>query len=668
MKDIEKKIKTLIDEINFHNYQYHGMDDPKISDHDFDQMVRALHDLEKNYPQLIQADSPTQRVGSKPIDRFIQIDHLTPMLSLDNVFSKDELISFEKRIKDKLSLKENIEFIAEPKFDGVAVNLVYESGILSYATTRGDGKTGEDVTHNILTIKSIPITLNISSPPEKIEIRGEIIISKNDFEKMNRENEAKNLKVFANPRNAAAGSIRQLDPNIAKSRPLRFYAHGYGFLSNENDFNNHSDVIKYLNDSGIVISPLSQIVTGAEKCDKYYQKIDSTRDSLDFEIDGVVYKVNKISYQKELGFVSKAPRWAIAHKFSSVEVESKILDVDFQIGRTGTITPVAKLDPINVGGVMVSNATLHNMDEISRKDIRKGDHVFVRRAGDVIPEIVSVNKKKRSQQTKKIVFPKQCPSCGSEIVRKEGESAAKCTGGSVCPDQIKEGLKHFVSRNAFDIEGLGEKIIDQLLDSNLIRTTSDLFSLNFDELISLERMAEKSSQNLLISIEESKMISFDRFIYAQGINDVGLATSKSLSENFSSLEELKNTGIEELLMIRDIGPIVANSILDFFKDIKNIDNIDRLIEKGVEIIYQSENDSQILSGKTFVITGTLKNMTRSEAKNFIENNGGKVTSAVSKNTNYLLAGDNPGSKIKKAEDIGVSIINEDQMLDLIKYE
>ena len=668
MKDIEKKIKTLTDEINFHNYQYHGMDDPKISDHDFDQMVRALHDLEKNYPQLIQADSPTQRVGSKPIDRFIQIDHLTPMLSLDNVFSKDELISFEKRIKDKLSLEENIEFIAEPKFDGVAVNLVYESGILSYATTRGDGKTGEDVTHNILTIKSIPIKLNISSPPEKIEIRGEIIISKNDFEKMNRENEAKNLKVFANPRNAAAGSIRQLDPNIAKSRPLRFYAHGYGFLSNENDFNNHSDVIKYLNDSGIVISPLSQIVTGAEECDKYYQKIDSTRDSLDFEIDGVVYKVNKISYQKELGFVSKAPRWAIAHKFSSVEVESKILDVDFQIGRTGTITPVAKLDPINVGGVIVSNATLHNMDEINRKDIRNGDHVFVRRAGDVIPEIVSVNKKKRSQQTKKIVFPKQCPSCGSEIVRRDGESAAKCTGGSVCPDQIKEGLKHFVSRNAFDIEGLGEKIIDQLLDSNLIRTTSDLFSLNSDELISLERMAEKSSQNLLISIEESKMISFDRFIYAQGINDVGLATSKSLSENFSSLEELINTGIEELLMIRDIGPIVANSILDFFKDIKNIDNIDRLIQKGVEIIYQSENDSQILSGKTFVITGTLKNMTRSEAKNFIENNGGKVTSAVSKNTNYLLDGDNPGSKIKKAEDIGVSIINEDQMLDLIKYE
>ena len=667
MKDIELEIRKLIDEINFHNYQYHGMDDPKISDQEFDQMVKALHDLEKKYPQLIQVDSPTQRVGSKPIDRFIQIDHLTPMLSLDNVFSMNELMSFEKRIKDKLSLKEDIEFIAEPKFDGVAVNLLYESGKLSYATTRGDGKTGEDVTHNVLTIKSIPITLNTSSPPEKVEIRGEIIISKNDFEKMNRENEEKNLKVFANPRNAAAGSIRQLDPNIAKSRPLRFYAHGYGLLSNENDFTNHSDVIEYLNDSGIVVSPLSQLLTGAHECEKYYKKIDSTRGSLDFEIDGVVYKVNKISYQKELGFVSKAPRWAIAHKFSSVEVQSIILDVDFQVGRTGTITPVAKLDPINVGGVVVSNATLHNMDEIRRKDIRNGDHVFVRRAGDVIPEIVSVNKKKRGQQTKKIVFPSHCPSCGSEIIRKEGESAAKCTGGNACPDQIKEGLKHFVSRNAFDIEGLGEKIIDQLLDSKLIKTTSDLFSLNFDELISLERMAEKSSQNLLTSIESSKIISFERFIYAQGINDVGLATSKSLAESFSSLEELINTEIEELLMIRDIGPIVANSILDFFKNIKNIENINRLIDMGVEVIYPSDNDNQILSDKIFVITGTLKNMTRSEAKNFIENNGGKVTSAVSKNTNYLLAGENPGSKMKKAEDIGVSIINEDQMLDLIKY-
>ena len=665
MKDIELKIKQLTDEINFHNYQYHGMDDPKISDQEFDHLVRALLDLENNHPQLIQTDSPTQRVGSKPIDHFVQIDHLTPMLSLDNVFSMDELIAFEKRIKDRLSLTEDIEFIAEPKLDGVAVNLVYESGKLSYATTRGDGKTGEDVTHNVLTIKSIPMMLNSSSPPKMLEIRGEIVISKNDFKRMNRENEKNNMKVFANPRNAAAGSIRQLDPNIVKNRPLRFYAHGYGLLSNEDDFSNHSDVINYLNDSGIVISPLSKLLTGASECGKYYDHIDSARDSIDFEIDGVVYKVNKIALQKELGFVSKAPRWAIAHKFSSVEVESRILDVDFQVGRTGTITPVAKLDPINVGGVMVSNATLHNMDEISRKDIRKGDHVYVRRAGDVIPEIVSVNMKKRSKQSKKIIFPKQCPSCNSRIIRNEGESAAKCTGGNNCPEQIKEGLKHFVSRNAFDIEGLGEKIIDQLLGANMIKTTSDLFSLDIDELISLERMAEKSSQKLLKSIDASKIISFDRFIYAQGINDVGLATSKSISDNFSSLEELLDTDIENLMMIHDIGPIVAKSIIDFFEDTKNIENLNRLLEKGVVVVYQTEMDSQILSKKTFVITGTLKNMTRNDAKDLIEKNGGKVTSSVSKNTNYLLAGENPGSKIKKAEDIGVSIINEDEMLDLI---
>ena len=666
MKDIESKMKRLIDEINFHNYQYHGMDDPKISDHQFDKLVIELLDLEKENPQLIQVDSPTQRVGSRPIDGFTQIDHLTPMLSLENVFTMKELMSFEKRAKDKLSLEDKIEFIAEPKLDGVAVNLVYESGILSYATTRGDGTTGEDVTHNVLTIKSIPMKLKSSSPPKTIEIRGEIIISKNDFETMNRENAGKELKVFANPRNAAAGSIRQLDPNISKDRPLRFYAHGYGLLSDEDKFSTHYDVMNYLNDSGIVISPYSEVVIGAEECVRYYEKIDSLRDSLDFEIDGVVYKVNNISHQKELGFVSKAPRWAIAHKFSSIEVESKIIDVDFQVGRTGTITPVAKLKPINVGGVVVSNATLHNMDEINRKDVRKGDYVFVRRAGDVIPEIVSVNKRKRSNITKKIIFPDQCPSCGSEIIRKQGESAAKCTGGSICPDQTKELLKHFVSRKAFDIEGLGEKILDQLLESNMISSTSDLFRLNIDDLISLDRMGKKSSQNLISSIEACKNISFDRFIYAQGIHDVGLATSKSLSESFSSLEKLINAEMDDLLIIHDIGPIAANNIISFFNDSKKIKNIDRLIDLGVVIIYESEMDSHILNDKTFVITGTIQNMTRTDVKDLIEKNGGRVTSSISKKTSYLVAGDNPGSKIKKAADIGVNIINEEQLSELIK--
>ena len=480
MSNIETKIKNLIDEINFHNTQYHGLDDPKISDRDFDLLVKELVKLEKDHPQLIQAESPTQRVGSKPIDRFTQIDHLKPMLSLDNVFSRDELLSFEKRIKDKLNTTDDIKFVAEPKLDGVAINLVYESGTLKYATTRGDGITGEDVTHNVLTIKSIPIKLDPSTAPKMIEVRGEIVITKKDFKKMNHQNTLNNLKVFANPRNAAAGSIRQLDPNVAKQRPLKFYAHGYGLFSDKKGFSSHQDIINYLISSGIIMTPNSKLVVGSSECITYYEEINTLRDSHNYEIDGVVYKVNNLSFQEKLGFVSKAPRWAIAHKFSSIEVESTIMNVDFQVGRTGTITPVAKLKPINVSGVMVSNATLHNMDEIKRKDIRIGDFVSVRRAGDVIPEIVSVNKMKRDKSVKKIAFPKACPSCGAEIIRKEGESAVKCSGGNNCPAQIKEGIKHFVSRKAFDIEGLGEKIIDQLLNSNMISNTSDLYSLDVE--------------------------------------------------------------------------------------------------------------------------------------------------------------------------------------------
>ena len=665
MRNIESRIKQLIDEINFHNAQYHGLDDPKISDHDFDQLVRELVNLENDHPELIQTESPTQRVGSKPINRFTQIDHLEPMLSLDNVFSDDELLSFEQRIKGKLNSTEDIEFIAEPKLDGVAINLVYESGNLKYATTRGDGITGEDVTHNVLTIKSIPIKLNAPTAPELIEVRGEIIITKKDFEEMNHENASKDLKIFANPRNAAAGSIRQLDPNIAKHRPLKFYAHGYGLLSNRQEFSSHQDVINYFKDSGLIMTPHSRLVSGTSECITYYEEINALRDSLGFEIDGVVYKVNNLSYQKELGSVSKAPRWAIAHKFSAIEVESRIINVDFQVGRTGTITPVAKLKPINVGGVMVSNATLHNMDEIKRKDIRNGDFVFVRRAGDVIPEIVSVNKTKRDKTVKKIIFPETCPSCDADIIRKEGESAVKCTGGNKCPDQIKEGIKHFVSRKAFDIEGLGERIIDHLLESSMISNTSDLYSLDVDTLITLDRMGTKSSENLISSIEASKNISFGRFIYAQGIKDVGLATSNSLADNFSTLDDLIHADIDQLTNIQDIGPVVADSILKFLENIKNLENIEQLIKMGVEIEYQQNKDSQILKNKTFVLTGSLASMTRSDAQQMIENNGGKVTSSVSQNTSYLVAGENPGSKIKKASNIGVNIISEDQLVKLI---
>ena len=665
MKEVKLEIKKLVDQINFHNHQYHGLDNPQISDETFDQLIRELLRLEHDYPELIQTDSPTQRVGSRPIDRFTQTEHLKPMLSLDNVFTIDELYSFEKRVKDKLDLSEDIEFIAEPKLDGVAVNLVYESGNLKYATTRGDGQTGEDVTHNVITIKSIPLKLNNYKPPTIIEIRGEIIITKNDFELMNKKNAEEDEKIFANPRNAAAGSIRQLDPSIAQERPLKFFAHGFGFFSNEDDYSSYHDVMEMIKKSGVITTQESALVSGVIGCMTYYEMINSKRDSLEYEIDGVVYKVNNLSHQKNLGFISKAPRWAIAHKYSSLKVESRIIDIDFQVGRTGAITPVAKLEPTNISGVIVSNATLHNMDEIKRKDIHCGDYVFVRRAGDVIPEIVSVNLNKRSDQIKKIIFPKYCPSCGGNIIRKEGESASKCTDGYNCPDQIKEGLKHFVSRKAFDIEGLGVKIIDQLLEEKIIRTCADLFSLNKSELVCLDRMGEKSSQNLIESIENSKMIVFDRFIYAQGINDVGIATSKSLSNSYESLDDLINTDLDALLEIHDIGPIVAESILDYFKEKKNIKILSRLLESGVVIEYIQPVASKTLKHKIFVLTGTLSSMTRSEAQSIIEVNGGKITSSVSKNTTYLVAGDNPGSKVKKASDIGVKIISEDEFAELI---
>jgi DNA ligase (NAD+) len=424
MKEVKLEIKKLVDQINFHNHQYHGLDNPQISDETFDQLIRELLRLEHDYPELIQTDSPTQRVGSRPIDRFTQTEHLKPMLSLDNVFTIDELYSFEKRVKDKLDLSEDIEFIAEPKLDGVAVNLVYESGNLKYATTRGDGQTGEDVTHNVITIKSIPLKLNNYKPPTIIEIRGEIIITKNDFELMNKKNAEEDEKIFANPRNAAAGSIRQLDPSIAQERPLKFFAHGFGFFSNEDDYSSYHDVMEMIKKSGVITAQESALVSGVIGCMTYYELINSKRDSLEYEIDGVVYKVNNLSHQKDLGFISKAPRWAIAHKYSSLKVESRIIDIDFQVGRTGAITPVAKLEPTNISGVIVSNATLHNMDEIKRKDIHCGDYVFVRRAGDVIPEIVSVNLNKRSDQIKKIIFPKYCPSCGGNIIRKKGESSS----------------------------------------------------------------------------------------------------------------------------------------------------------------------------------------------------------------------------------------------------
>ena len=664
MKELLKKYEMLKEEIQLHNYNYHAKDNPTISDSEYDKLFRELLSFEEQNPNLVTSDSPSQRVGFTPLDEFETYEHSVPMLSLANVFSELEFLDFHDRILKRLVNIDDFDYFCEPKMDGAAVSLIYKDGILDRAVTRGDGRVGEDISQNVKTIRSIPQKL--LSPDNKIPslivIRGEIFISKASFEDMNNFAMKNDAKVFANPRNAASGSLRQLDPKITSKRPLSFIAHGLGECKGI-DFSSISDFYEHLKTWKIPTSDLCKKVSTKEECLEFHEKILAQRDSIPYEIDGVVFKVNDYDLHKRLGFISRAPRWAIAHKFPAEEATTILEDIEFQVGRTGILTPVARLNPVIVGGVTVKNATLHNIDEIKRLGIDVGDRVILRRAGDVIPKIVKVVEK--YPESRPVQIPKKCPCCKADVIR-VNTSDLMCTGGFNC-DAIKKGqIIHFVSRKAFDIEGLGEKILDQLLESNMISSSSDLFKLNIDDLISLDRMGKKSSQNLISSIEASKNISFDRFIYAQGIHDVGLATSKSLSECFSSLEKLINAEMDDLLMIHDIGPVAANNIISFFTDSKNIKNIDRLIDLGVQITYESEMDSHILNDKTFVITGTLQNMTRTDVKNLIEKNGGRVTSSISKKTTYLVTGDNPGSKIKKAADIGVNIINEEQLSELIK--
>lgn len=663
MESIKEQIRQLIDEINRHNYQYHSLDQPLISDDEYDGLFNRLLQLEKEYPDELLPESPTQRVGSKPIDGFKQVEHSKPMLSLENAFTHDELNSFEKRISDKIETTDPIVYVSEPKLDGVAINLKYLNGTLEVATTRGDGFFGEDVTHNIRTIKSIPLKLIKAKQPSLIEVRGEVFISKSDFKQMNENLINQSLKPFANPRNAAAGSIRQLDPRITNKRPLKFIAHGYGLMNLDEPLETYYEVIQFIHTLGLPISKELNLCKNINDCKKYYERILNIRDSLDYEIDGVVYKVNNLSDQDKLGFVSRAPKWAIAHKFSSGQVETTIIDIEFQVGRTGALTPVAKLKPVKVSGVIVSNATLHNMDEIKRKDIRIGDSVFIRRAGDVIPEVVKIIIKKRPSSSKNIQPPKVCPSCGSLAIRGKGEAAYKCSGGLKCKAQLREYLKHFVSRKAFDIDGLGEKIIDQLLEKQLVNSSSDFFKLNIEEIVTLERMAEKSSINLMSSINNAKQIDFNRFIYGLGINDVGETTAKTLANQYKNIEELIQATTDELETINDIGPIVANNIFNFFKDSLNIKNINQLFKLGVIIKYPYHTrDNGPLTGQTFVITGTLKNQSRETAEKSIEELGGSVKSSMSKKTNNLIVGHKPGSKLKKAQELNINIINE------IKFE
>lgn len=662
---IQAKIDKLRQTLNEHNYLYYVLDDPKISDAEYDTYFHELKKLEQENPELITADSPTQRVGAPPLKAFNTVKHSIPMLSLDNAFSDDDVTNFDKRIRDRLKTSHAIKYCCEPKLDGLAVSLRYESGVLTQAATRGDGSSGEDITVNAKTIDMIPLKLRGAHIPRVIEIRGEVFMSTKGFEKLNAKAEKEGTKKFANPRNAAAGSLRQLDSKITAQRPLEFYCYGIGELDGVDLPETHSEMLAYLKSCGVRVNPLIEVVDGADGCIKYFNKIAKLRTQLGYEIDGVVYKVDLIEDQEKLGFVSRAPRWAIAHKFPAEEAHSIIETVDFQVGRTGVVTPVARLKPVRVAGVTISNATLHNMDEIKRKDIRIGDSVVIRRAGDVIPEVVRVIIEKRPNSTKQIKMPKKCPVCSSDVEQVDGEAAARCSGGLYCRAQLKEAIKHFSSRKALDIEGFGDKVAEQLVDNGHIKSVADLYKLDVDTLNKLERMADKSSKKLLKEIEKSKKTTLPRFLYAIGIREVGEATAKHLAHAFKDLDKIQQASIEDLQTIQDIGPIVAEHIYFFFQEKHNQEVISQLLDAGIHWDKITSTKNASLSGKTFVITGTLATMSRHDAKEKLEALGAKVSGSVSRKTTYLIAGEAAGSKLMKAQNLGVSVLNEDEFLQLI---
>lgn len=666
---VEQEIESLREQLRYHSYRYYVLDDPDIPDAEYDRIYNRLLALEEGHPDLVTPDSPTQRVGSAPLTAFEQVQHQKPMLSLDNVFSAEELLAFNQRLHDRLKTDEEIEFTAEPKLDGLAISIRYEKGLLKYAATRGDGFTGENVTQNIRTLHCVPLRLMGSDYPEVLEVRGEVFMPKAGFEQLNRQARQNGEKEFANPRNAAAGSLRQLDPAITATRPLSFYCYGPGVVEGVKLAATHYGMLQQLKDFGLPVCDEIKQLEGIDACLSYYEDLLNRRDSLSYDIDGIVYKVNSIALQDRLGFVSRAPRWAIAHKFPAQEEISKILEVDFQVGRTGAVTPVARLEPVFVGGVTVSNATLHNMDEIRRKDIRVGDQVIIRRAGDVIPEVVRVVPGSRKQDLKEITMLHRCPVCDSLIEQLEGEAIARCTGGLYCRAQRAEAIKHFASRKAMDIEGLGDKLVEQLVDEKLVNSVADLYGLTVDQLASLERMGEKSASNLVNALENSKHPSLSRFIYALGIREVGETTALNLANEFRTFDAVQKASYEQLIEVPDIGPVVARHIVNFFNQEHNQEVIAKLYLAGIVVqkVEQKTSDEQSeFTGKTVVITGTLPSMSRDEAKAMLQVAGAKVTGSVSANTDYLLAGDKAGSKLAKAEKLGIKVIDEDTMLAMLK--
>ena len=662
---LQQQIDTLRHDLRRYEYEYHVLDNPTIPDAEYDRLFHQLKALEAAHPELITADSPTQRVGAKPLSGFAQIRHEIPMLSLDNAFSDEEFYAFVKRIEDRLiRLPEPLTFCCEPKLDGLAVSILYVNGVLTQAATRGDGTTGEDITANIRTIRNIPLQLLMDNPPARLEVRGEVFMPHEGFERLNQQALEKGEKTFANPRNAAAGSLRQLDPQITSKRPLVLNAYGIGIAEGVDLPNTHYDRLQWLKSIGIPVNPEIRLCNGTDEVLDFYRDIQNKRSALGYDIDGTVLKINDIALQEKLGFISKAPRWAIAYKFPAQEELTRLNDVEFQVGRTGAITPVAKLEPVFVAGVTVSNATLHNGDEIERLDIAIGDTVVIRRAGDVIPQIIGVLHDRRPADARPIIFPKTCPVCDSAIVRIEGEAVARCTGGLFCAAQRKEALKHFVSRKAMDIDGVGGKLIEQLVDRELVHTPADLFKLDLTTLTRLERMGAKSAENALASLEKAKNTTLARFIFALGIREVGEATALNLANHFKTLEALQNADLEALQQVPDVGEVVANRILAFWHEPHNVAVVNDLIAQGVrwETVETKEVAENRFKGKTVVLTGTLTQMGRNEAKALLQDMGAKVSGSVSAKTDFVIAGDAAGSKLTKAQELGVTVLTEEEFL------
>ncbi|WP_111641759.1 NAD-dependent DNA ligase LigA [Marinimicrobium alkaliphilum] len=666
--DAAREVDALRTQINDHNYRYYALDEPQIPDAEYDRLMRRLAALEADFPDLVSPDSPTQRVGSTPLSAFETVSHELPMLSLDNAFDEADMGNFNRRIQERLKDTAEIEYACEPKLDGIAVSLLYRDGKLERGATRGDGTTGENITQNVRTIDSVPLRLMGQGYPAVLEVRGEIYMPKAGFERLNQTARERDEKVFVNPRNAAAGSLRQLDARITAQRPLEMCAYSVGLVEGGTLPETHTDVLYALQRWGFKINREMRAVQGIDACLAYYADLGARRQSLSYDIDGIVFKVNRLDLQQTLGFVSRAPRWAIAYKFPAQEEMTRLLDVEFQVGRTGAVTPVARLEPVFVGGVTVSNATLHNQDEIERLGVRIGDTVIVRRAGDVIPQIVGVVESQRPDSARTIVFPEACPVCSSPVERVPGEAVARCDGGLICPAQRKEAIKHYASRKAMDIDGLGDKLVEQLVDRDLITAVADLYTLSKENLVSLERMGEKSAENLLVALDSSKTTTLAKFIYALGIREVGEATARNLASHFGTLEALAQAEEDTLQAVRDVGPVVAHFVAEFFRQAHNREAVAALQAAGVNWPEQTPVKAEALplNDQTWVLTGTLEQLTRDQAKEALQALGAKVAGSVSAKTTCLVAGPGAGSKLAKAESLGIDIRDEAQLLSLLR--